>query len=970
MDSEAALEALYLACRRRDDSDILPPHALRDSVATAQSWTATRCHRLLRPLLSHLAALRKEEARIAAKRADSAGQRASLESERPMDSSRQLSSSEHGAGPKRVRYTYSLKDPRRRRHQQSAEPSQATVHVMSGTARANTSNLAPSTQHRQQLAGRYVSPGEVVVPTPVLCRATKQRRAFSLPSSPLTSHTCTGTVTERGTVLASPSAEAARSRCGIPVYRGYCNGASLHGSSASSENSSAMKDDWARLGSATPGKRFQLYESIFRAFEALLRATSAGSAAVAAKKPRSLLEMCLRKVPQYVVACEEEERQEALQCGATPPTSSQISFEVYNDLESLGHGTDGWQHLRTVVRSHAISLVAAACADGLLHSAFLRILIRLLTILRANAEAESLLVAFVWRNGTYPVPTEGADSVFSRTAGPSEALRIFADYAEGTGRWSCLFQQLDGLLQSGHLPPAWLSTRAFSGIWERIIQTSSSRNISTGEGQASLSFAETATTRLIHCQQDSDSSQDTLPPRLHHSTKSRSSLQHSPSTSSSSYHTLASVLGSLAAVAILQQEAVSGVEDHGAESEAPSLRRLAIMVETCLASDPEAKKRRRVRRSLDNQMSETRKRFLLGLARFLASYGGTENGEDQSGTEAASWCEEISLRSGPEQRRQLYDATITLVASVAQSCGRDAAATADAKPSRIYLSQLCSYVTSRLGSCFSQPNARDDTARRMQADGAFLLASRTNDLRDLAFAESLGVAKSQGRTHRPGVDESPVPSATPPLEAAVSAALVQQHAAPATALFAGYRWEEGISEWVIASPRLEPRAGDADRERRTLVTRSRERSQEQSLSLVSIGYVSVSAATHVGREEIGPVTPHKTPRPDMTTPETDATKHSSAASEESLRRVKRFRPGTQDESWTILSLVSDDADDTDVDQDGFDEISLERKRAPLLRVDGNASGPVGVGLGKRKRKRAVARSSLRADNTSDDELCL
>ncbi|EFX06099.1 hypothetical protein CMQ_4168 [Grosmannia clavigera kw1407] len=925
MDAQAALETLYLTCHRRDDSDVLPPHSLRDTVATAQPWTTTRCHRLLRPLISHLAALLKEEVRITAQRRDMAAEGRSLELERLTDPSKQSPLSEPGTGSKRVRYTYSS---RRRRHQQP---------TMTFTAIEDTFKPAPSTQHRQQLAGRYVSPGEIVVPTPVLCRATKQKRAFSLPSSPLGSRTCTKTTSERGSLPTSPS------RCGIPVYRGHCNGAFNNGGSINTSSNPAMKDDWARLCSATLGKRFQLYESIFRAIEALLRATSAGPTVTTAKKqkpkPRSLLEMCLRTVPQYVAACEAEERQEAVQSGTTPPASSQISFEVYADLESLGHGADGWQHLRTVVRSHAISLVAAACADGLLHSAFVRILIRLLMLLGAHTEAESLLVAFVWRSGSYPMPLEGAESVFSRAPGSLEPLRILVEYAEETGRWSCLFQQLDGLLQSGRLPPAWLSTLAFSGIWERIVQISSSCNISTGEGQSSRSFAETAIARLIHCQPGDDLDVPIARP---------SSLQPLSSTSSSSYHTLASVLGSLAAVAILQREAVADVEDGPAEHDVPSLRRLAIIVETCLASDPAGKKKRRVRRSLNNQMSETRKRFLLGLARFLSSFGANMTNMTESCDRAASWCEEISLRSGPEQRRQLYDATITLVASVAQSCGRGAAATTDAKPARVYLAQLCSSVTGRLGSCFSPLNARDVSAKRMHADGAFLLASRTNDLRDLAFAESLGVAKAQRRPQRCGLDDSFDSVETSP-EAVVSA---PPAAVSPTALFAGYRWEEGISEWVIASP--EP-------ERRTLVTRSR------SPALASLSNVSVEDADHV--------TPRKAPRlRDMTTPE-------SAASDQHVHRAKRLRLGRKSwagelsrssraKSWSIASLVSDGDDDTSDDRDGFDEISIEIQRGPLFRVDSIAPTPVGLGLGKRKR--ALARSSLRlnTDDASDDELCM
>ena len=55
----------------------------------------------------------------------------------------------------------------------------------------------------------------------------------------------------------------------------------------------------------------------------------------------------------------------------------------------------------------------------------------------------------------------------------------------------------------------------------------------------------------------------------------------------------------------------------------------------------------------------------------------------------------------------------------------------------------------------------------LKMDTAFLMAHRTSDRRDLAFAESL----------------------TPPSETT-----------RASVMFSGWRWEEGISEWVLPSP--------------------------------------------------------------------------------------------------------------------------------------------------------------------------
>ncbi|PHH85781.1 hypothetical protein CDD83_11177 [Cordyceps sp. RAO-2017] len=77
-------------------------------------------------------------------------------------------------------------------------------------------------------------------------------------------------------------------------------------------------------------------------------------------------------------------------------------------------------------------------------------------------------------------------------------------------------------------------------------------------------------------------------------------------------------------------------------------------------------------------------------------------------------------------------------------------------PGREMVTELCAKLQNvGLGDCFSCD---------LQTDVAFLLAQHTRDLRDLAFAESLSTAERYGK---------------------------------ASCIFSGWRWEEGISEWVL-----------------------------------------------------------------------------------------------------------------------------------------------------------------------------
>ncbi|KAH6661648.1 hypothetical protein F5X68DRAFT_178546 [Plectosphaerella plurivora] len=75
------------------------------------------------------------------------------------------------------------------------------------------------------------------------------------------------------------------------------------------------------------------------------------------------------------------------------------------------------------------------------------------------------------------------------------------------------------------------------------------------------------------------------------------------------------------------------------------------------------------------------------------------------------------------------------------------------------------------------------THKAIRGDAAFMLARETSDLRDLVFAEAVRSATAR----QPGTDQN-------------------RSNAQHTSAFAGYRWEEGISEWVLTSPAARKRA--------------------------------------------------------------------------------------------------------------------------------------------------------------------
>ncbi|KAK1731172.1 hypothetical protein CaCOL14_009701 [Colletotrichum acutatum] len=116
---------------------------------------------------------------------------------------------------------------------------------------------------------------------------------------------------------------------------------------------------------------------------------------------------------------------------------------------------------------------------------------------------------------------------------------------------------------------------------------------------------------------------------------------------------------------------------------------------------------------------------------------------------------------------QLLDTTVDITCSIAHCCGR-----ATGQPSNSYFAKVCELIDTIQTPRFA----------RLRGNGAFVLAQKTDDLRDLVFAETL----KKDLAERDGM-------------------------VVAKGNFTGFRWEEGISEWIAVSP-LARRQGDFSRE--------------------------------------------------------------------------------------------------------------------------------------------------------------
>lgn len=627
---------------------------------TLQPWTSTRCHRLLRPLKSHIAALRRE---------------IDLEDlERLSDDVVQDGAAE--TNHSRLQHTYS----RRRRKTQ---------------ARSSTSGglMDPSTRTPKRAPRKSITrPGEIVLPTPIIRRA-------------------------RGQQLSSPmqQPELADAEGGVTGKKRF---ADFRGQRTPSVLT-ALENEMQPLRNRVSATKFSLYDSILRTVHSLLTATAVSSPS--SPTNRSLVAMCLRVVPEYIGELEYWEQHDAEEQGTKSTLqNSEISSEIYGELEAMLPTSCEAGHLRIVVRAHAIKVIRDSIAEGLLDDSFSILLIKLCCKTKSFREGEELLQELTDRS--YPRP-RGADSTFDESR-KLTALKMLREFTRESGRPQYMQRLLSRLLAQQQLPLLWLSTKEFSTIWSSMVKTLSGDEICDDTTSFTVQMITTLSTQARL---------DTMPLRI-----------HSNDLRSLSQQTLISAITAISTLPILAQEAKdSSVCQTSQTNRSSASQKVGYIIQRCIYKS---------RRTRKPGWPAT----VLNLAAFFTNtLPGSHKGSLVSGALARALSGQASVEGG-----QHYEAVTSLIGAIAQCCGRGST-----QPSHHYLSRFCDQLEHELSP--------DGFPRTLRMDCAFVLAERTNDLRDLAFAESLDASTT---------NQQVMP--TPRRKSASSA----------------YRWDEDICEWITVTP--------------------------------------------------------------------------------------------------------------------------------------------------------------------------
>ncbi|KAK0623296.1 hypothetical protein B0T14DRAFT_515848 [Immersiella caudata] len=624
---------------------------------SAQVWTATRCHRLLRPLLAHISALRKEKARKCAidqsATAAVTGTTATLACKRsnPEPATGQTDTCKR----RKICNKYSSKASRTN----ATTPQRQRGHD-------------ESQQHRQRL-GANKAVQVVAMPTPFLKRVRNHQ--LSSPVSGLGDG-------ERATLQ---RAEGGKTSPRSPNRSGRV--------SSSLQNHFSLETELSGLRRSTRwSEHSALCSSILRALESILRATCPSKTPVAA--PRSLMAMCLRKVPEYIAELEYWEKQDARANGTKSVLNqSKVGFDVYSDLESFGI-VDGWKQLCVVVRAHSVRILEDAIREGLVDDEITELSIRLCLEHMPETGLSGLVDSFICRQ--YPDPSHDDDDLF----GPKpEFLPLQIIRYCDTPNSKFTLGKLAQLLAGGFLPATWILTKNFRLLWVETAQDMTKRKL---DGYHRMMDFVNVTIELLCFQTSARSPKGASDEERRE--KERAQIM------------LTSGLAALSSMVQLCQEDDALSENRAARLET----RLQHIVQLCI------NKIERARRA-------TRKDLGIYLLRLCAFLSLNATNSVSAGIEAA-WHDALS-RKCHEDTARLYDATLGLVAAVAHNCSRGT----DLPPNGC-LFRLCDKLATL--------NIPDDQLSNLRVDGAIFTAVYTGNLRDLAFAESLKAA-SKGSSSRP-----------------------------------------------------------------------------------------------------------------------------------------------------------------------------------------------------------------------------
>lgn len=675
--------------------------------ADDQPWTTSRCNRLLRPLSSRLATLRKELDQRRKVAAEARNVSATVTNRNATSTATFVKPS----NPRKPRGFEKARDPDWMPGAKPAGVHKQTYGGRKGRKPSNTQEVAGD-------IGTIGRPGEIAF-TPLIARTGG--RFFETPqlhNSPLR-----------------------RKKKGPLV---------------------AKVEQIKHLKKQMPPDIGKLIEGLLDGYAKLLQATHA-SEEKSRKGARSLVGTCLHKIPAYI---ELEEHFADMDRVEDNDDARDLCDEIYTHLEQTfgSQNGQGWRPFRQIVRAHGTSLLCDAFADEILGLDALPAVVDLCMKAAAWDEAEKFIWTFLPNVKPLSTPNNLQASLFHQEA--SIYTHIAHTLVDHTGRHGFFYDLLEHMVSQELLPLEWLATESMRPLWGRLV-----RALAEGDHRTlghAFRFLETTICAGLGLPDDSvfegnniDLVSKQIKPSLRQ--ELRDALDN----------TFSSLLTILPSIALVSQSQAENADEY-------TMQRITCILDSIAVG---LLKRSDIRSDLElldttpeNMQTFAQRALWTIAASLLVHLGGCSPSSDvisidvSTLVQAFSWisyqysCHDINISA-------LLATLPTFISSTARCSGK---AWHDDG-----FDQLQRLVNSLLSLSSSRLPHKLWNLKRVALETCLEFAHSTNNGEHIAYAREVErLMSSKGRvmlTHSPQKNDSP------------SAA-------------GGFRWEEGIGEWVACTP--------------------------------------------------------------------------------------------------------------------------------------------------------------------------
>jgi hypothetical protein len=227
--------------------------------------------------------------------------------------------------------------------------------------------------------------------------------------------------------------------------------------------------DWTQV----PGDLRKLVQGTSEAYANVLQATTDGDEK-SWKGTRSLMGACLRRLPAYI---ELEEHFAKLDREEDDEDEERdVSGEIYEHLQDQFEQRpgQGWRPFKQVLRAHATTLFCDAVTDEIIGLDSVSMLVTHCVRVFAWDEAERLLLAYLPLLEPISIPNNIKADLFDAQRSPYlHAVKSFVDH---TGRHRLLFDLFEHMIANELLPLEWLATEAMRPLWDRLVRSTSNND--------------------------------------------------------------------------------------------------------------------------------------------------------------------------------------------------------------------------------------------------------------------------------------------------------------------------------------------------------------------------------------------------------------------------------------------------------------------------------------------------------------